>query len=147
MYSKADFINWLKRLPPATKLGRGPHACPIAEFTGKSAFLPSGDHPAWAVEFMNRYDGYPSPSVTDALALARSVIYTRDDFVDWLKSLPPETTFCQGFRSLTCPIAIFSGDYAPSSDGLPAWAETFIARYDEDLSTSLEAALQIAETL
>jgi len=147
MYSKADFVNWLKQLPPERILGLGPHSCPIAEFTEKSAFLPSGDHPAWAVEFMTRYDGCLSPSVTDALGIAKSVIYTKADFVNWLKSLPPDTTFCQGFRSQTCPIAIFSGDYAPSSDGLPGWAETFIAMYDQDLSTSLEAALQIAETL
>jgi hypothetical protein len=149
MYSKADFINWLKSLPPATDFTEWPYACPIAMFTSTTpAFGHADGPPEWAVEVINRFEERSSRSVADVLEIAKSATYTQHDFVEWLRSLPPDTTFCQdAFRSQTCPIAMFSGDPAIPSGEYDAWVRTFIRRYDERLSTSLADALEIAETL
>jgi hypothetical protein len=74
--------------------------------------------------------------------------YTKTDFLEWLRFLPPDTTFCDGSRTETCPIAKFTGRRAIKHDEAnPEWANTFMERYDARISRSLADALTIAETL
>jgi hypothetical protein len=77
---------------------------------------------------------------------------TKEEFLAWLRALPPETVFdhlpnrdwCE-----TCPIAQFTGrpahvfSYSPSS-----WQRRFMARIDQiDGAPLLADAIRIAESL
>jgi len=90
-----------------------------------------------------------SDSVNDCVSQQRPQSnLTQKAFLDWLESLPSGTTFCDGLRSATCPIAKFLGRSAlPNDESLPKWAITFMDRYDTHESTSLESALAIARNL
>jgi hypothetical protein len=69
-------------------------------------------------------------------------------FLEWLESLPADTTFCDGPRTQDCPVAKFLGRNAAYGDeSLPAWAVTFMTRYDNETSTSLQDALTVAKAL
>lgn len=71
---------------------------------------------------------------------------TKDDFKLWLKRLPPDTTFCQDLRILSCPIARFTGE--PALKQLAqGWQFEFMDKFDRLCSSSLEDAIRIAETL
>lgn len=73
---------------------------------------------------------------------------TKDEFKQWLQGLPPQTEFCTGLRTRTCPIAMFTGDMAcKDSDENPEWANRFMRLYDDNQSSTLTDALRIAETL
>ena len=74
--------------------------------------------------------------------------FTAKVFLEWLESLPADTTFCDGLRSQTCPLAKFLGRIATYGDeSFPEWAFTFMTRYDYETSTSLQDALAIARSL
>lgn len=73
---------------------------------------------------------------------------TKEEFLAWLQSLPPETKFCTTMRTIECPIAQFTGVFAaPEDTNFPTWVHKFIERYDANQSTSLSDAIQIAATL
>ena len=74
---------------------------------------------------------------------------TLDEFKAWLKSLPPETKFCESLRICSCPIAKFTGVDTWLLDA-PNWAERFMDRFDRGSNFSndtVERAIEIAETL
>jgi hypothetical protein len=88
-------------------------------------------------------------SVNDGVSVQLpQVTFTAKDFLEWLESLPADTTFCDGLRSQTCPVARFLDRIATYGDeSLPEWAVTFMTRYDYETSTSLQDALTIAKAL
>lgn len=75
---------------------------------------------------------------------------TLDEFKAWLKSLPPETKFCESLRIFSCPIAKFTGIDTWLLDA-PAWAEKFMRCFDigsnGGRNDTVERAIAIADTL
>jgi hypothetical protein len=68
---------------------------------------------------------------------------SEDEFKAWLRSLPPETKFCQTGRCASCPIAQFTGieTWMFRSSSIPQWADRFMDRYDEIQGETLQQAL------
>lgn len=74
---------------------------------------------------------------------------TLDEFREWLKSLPPGTTFCESLRVCSCPIAKFTGVPTWLLD-TPAWADRFIKSFDIGSmggNDTVERAIEIADSL
>lgn len=66
---------------------------------------------------------------------------TEEEFKAWLRSLPPETTFCHPLRVDCCPIARFTGVGTWLLTDIPEWAQRFMDRYDEISGDTLQQAL------
>lgn len=74
---------------------------------------------------------------------------TLDEFKAWLKSLPPETKFCESLRISSCPIAKFTGVQTWALDA-PVWADRFMKRFDSGSkggNDTVERAIEIADAL
>ena len=75
---------------------------------------------------------------------------TLAEFKDWLRSLPPDTKFCESLRICSCPIAKFTGVETWLLDA-PKWAERFMARFDRGSNggrnDTVERAIEIADSL
>lgn len=78
MKTFAEFHTWLELLPPETEFCQHGRcvSCPIAKFTGQWTNLFDWSLAGWAREFMRRYDANQSTSLTEALAIARSMRFT-----------------------------------------------------------------------
>lgn len=68
---------------------------------------------------------------------------TEEEFKAWLRSLPPETRFCERWRVESCPIARFTGIETWKLIDVPDWAESFMAEYDKRAGETLAEALDI----
>lgn len=94
----------------------------------------------------------------------------KQEFIDWLKSQPEDTVFCEGSRTDSCPLAKFVNanedisvpfiatsnlrkQIFPDSNN-PHWANAFMQRFDNDVRTkagcvskisTVPLALEIAE--
>lgn len=74
---------------------------------------------------------------------------TLDEFREWLRSLPPDTKFCESLRICSCPIARFTGVETYLLDA-PDWAKRFMDRFDREsdlANDTVGRAIYIADAL
>jgi len=74
---------------------------------------------------------------------------TLDEFREWLRSLPPDTRFCESLRVNSCPIAKFTGVETWLLQS-PDWASRFMDKFDRGSdyrNDTVERAIEIADGL